>query len=317
MERSHSVVSAMFPTGWVICSSYILSPRRTWAEAFIPLWILEFLVTVAFYLAVQGAFILKYTILKHIRFIIYLGMLSVVYTKSETMKRDKIITFVCLGPKTPEELDPEEKEAFREVLREIRALQIWFGTTMVLLVLLEILIVLRLQGVITVSWYIVLLPLIVLQVFYIGYSIRKAPLQWRSENVVQEKDWRYLKEKDFWLYLFDEIKWRVLILITLLLVAAVADGTLQTSYFLAILPLLIGAGLKILWAAFHPVEMPEADPESGGQAEKKKRTCTIPLGQILCITGPWLVMVCLAAAKLDDMNAFSAFIIFIPIFVVS
>ena len=224
-----------------------------------------------------------------------------------------------IGPKAPEQLDPEEKEAFKEVLREIRALQIWFGTTMVLLVLLEILIVLRLQGVITISWYIVLLPLIVLQVFYIAYSIRKAPLQWRSENVVQEKDMRYLKEKEFWVYLFNETKWRLLILLTLLLVAAVADGMLQVSYFVAIVPLLVGACAKILWAAFHPPEgmEQERDPETGGVKDKTKPCCTIPLGQILCITGPWLVMVCLAAAKLDDMQAFSAFIIFIPIFVVS
>ena len=54
VERRNGIVRPTF----VLCVIHVLIKiacyDRTWAEAFIPLWILQFLVTVGFYFAVQG-----------------------------------------------------------------------------------------------------------------------------------------------------------------------------------------------------------------------------------------------------------------------
>lgn len=183
---------------------------------------------------------------------------------------------------------------------------------------------LQLQEVVSWSWFVVLLPGIVLELFYIGFSCFRAPKAWKSQyHVVEtESDRMYFKEKSFWILLLNAVKWRVLILLSFLLIASVADGSIDTTFFIGILPLLVGAVLKIIWSALHPLDLDEIDPETGQvlqptEEEKKSNNCAIPWAQILCVTGPWVVMLCLAAAKLDDMSAFSAFIIFIPVFVVS
>jgi len=50
-------------------------------------------------------------------------------------------------------------------------------------------------------------------------------------------------------------------------------------------------------------------------SDQPKQGVGFPVGYLCCITGPALIMLCLTAAKLDDSDQFSAFLIFLPLFV--
>jgi len=74
---------------------------------------------------------------------------------------------------------------------------------------------------------------------------------------------------------------------------------------------LVGIILKFLYVWAEGIEHPEADQQN----EDEKNQPSFPLSYLCCVTGPALLVLCLAAAKLDDPNTFSAFIIFLPLWI--
>jgi len=142
---------------------------------------------------------------------------------------------------------------------------------------------------------------------------------------------KVLADYKFWLYAIDNVKVSLCLFVTSILVGVVADwNDLSKTFFVAAIPLLIligGALIASLYVAMFmadKVEKPATEEAQTDQGDAAQKAAQDSAGSTVCgATIAWvfkygmlLIVVCTMAAKLTDINAFSAFAIFSPVFAV-
>lgn len=223
---------------------------------------------------------------------------------------------------TPEQeasMDDEFKAAFAESRRITGVL----GLSLFLIVVLEVLATLKLQGCLELPWAIVISPWVFLEFFNIAWRASRA----RSEYDAPSEFNTGSKPEHFSTYVLESIWWGVVRLLTAILVAARAQDVLTGSWILCLIPLTVGALVRIRVAFIRTkakaarrgdVDSEAANagnPDANGQQERDSMEdpdMPRPIKvAFICLV---LVMAYLIAGKLDGAG-YSSMIIFVPIFI--
>ncbi|CAK9026554.1 DnaJ protein homolog (DNAJ-1) [Durusdinium trenchii] len=282
----------------------------SWAVAFIPLWVLEVLLFVSFTSQVRQP---------------------------------------PLNTDDPD-LDAEARKMWRDnenMLNKLRAFATFF---FVLQLLFQIFIALRLDGTVDWSWYAVFAPFMVFCALVILMRAMSAPDVYRAmRKDLQFKDveeqrkeapcTKLLTDPVFILFFINSIKWTLVMFITAFLIPFVAEHNEENlddkSFYLAAIPVFIVIFIALLVDVFMYYSSgkgkkkpgaQQGDAEQGGQGgntQEQNREASEEPKSVLAVVIAWLckyafllIVVCTGASKLTDINAFSAFAIFSPIFFV-
>lgn len=163
----------------------------------------------------------------------------------------------------------------------------------VVLIIQEAVIAGKLEDHIQAVWFLVLVPYVLLEMLWL--YMRVYPMLGNVSGLIPT--------------LVPVLWWGILRLITVFLLAAKADQEVRCSYMLCLLPLMIGGGLKVIWAFCQRQPLPttdEEEPSTGGSA-----VCGA------CFTiAAWLSILMLAAGKMDG-STYSAFLVFLPFFLIA
>lgn len=220
------------------------------------------------------------------------------------------------GPEDAEvDADAESRAMLRDDRFALNKLRFWFMFNTVLLLVFEVLFVMQLHSRGVGDWFIVIAPLLVFEVFNMLWTAAATPAQWLDMfHVGQTTTPGMYHSASLWMMIFSNIKWHVLRIITVCLAAWQADeGTSHSvSWFVVIAPLLVGIGVSCLSSVCAPLPPPSPSPQ--GEEEERAPSRTGRFCGWLCTSAPVLIMLTVAAAKLDG-GSFSAFMIWIPLFV--
>lgn len=283
----------------------------SWFIPFIPLYILELLITIGF-LAFNRQPSLK-----------------------SKMEADSL-------------LDQEAKDAHYARQKEHNRLSVFYFTHLIPLVVFEILVPLRLDFTLTCSWFIAFIPLMIFAILLMisasfavfpAYTSLDPDFHRPDENesgeepkITKEQRNKVLSNPYFWLFALDYLKWSIGLFITCFLIPYVADANLkgqQITYWIAAIPYLIIIGAKLLskWVVVYlkkksgvdstneEINVNSSSEENQEQKdETPKPSYCAEFVAWLCTYGFILIIVTTAAAKLTDISSFSAFAIFSPLF---
>ncbi|GBG34631.1 DnaJ protein-like [Hondaea fermentalgiana] len=270
------------------------SKPYAWAVAFIPLWVLEVLVTVIF---------------------------------AEQVRQEPL-------DKSDPEVDDDVRAMWNENERVFNRLRIEFGIKMGLVLIFEIFLVLQLDEVVDWSWYVVLLPMMLYNAINIVLRLLVVPDEYRAahagESGVDPAQLEHdlpmsslLSRPDFYLTAILSVKWSVVLLATSVLCGFVGEYNAEhldvtKSFYIAASPILGVIGLALAILLVFRVVSPSTSPEDEEIEQKGcARATSIMIGttlEWLLKYGLLLIVVCTAASKLTDVNSFSAFAIFSPVF---
>jgi len=213
-----------------------------------------------------------------------------------------------------DEEDPEAAMAYRKFKKEINFFRLQSFVTHLLSLSFQILLILRLEAVFTASWIIVICPWLALEVWSLLLRIYFAPVAWvmadpqgATEAANQAK-----RSPRFWLFLIGNLQLGFFRLLTFILVAARADaGAYENavSWWLVFLPLYISL---VLWVALPCLERRVRKRRSLLSEEEENQGSSIAAKGCGAIV--WLIMIFLAAGKLEVGGAYSAAWVFSPIF---
>jgi len=196
-----------------------------------------------------------------------------------------------------------------------RVTKISFLLANTLAVVAEILLALRLEGDIEWRWIGVLMPFILMQLLFLltkAFWSRSASLDPASE----EPKTRWMI---YWTFAHS-LWWGLLRFLTLILLAARADMWFDGSWNLCFIPMFIGAAIMLLSPCLRATVArvhANIDIESGQDGftqEYRNREVTNGIAWACSFVTVFLFMVCCGASKLDENNI-SAFVVFLPIFV--
>eukprot|EP00434_Breviolum_minutum_P040785 symbB.v1.2.036261.t1/scaffold5077.1/size31199/4 len=210
--------------------------------------------------------------------------------------------------------DPEAAMAYRKFKKEINFFRLQSFVTHLLSLSFQILLILRLEAVFTASWVIVICPWLALEVWSLLLRIYFAPVAWviadpqgATEAANQAK-----RSPRFWLFLIGNLQLGFFRLLTFILVAARADAEAYenaVSWWLVFLPLYISL---VLWVALPCLERRVRKRRSLLSEEEENQGSSIAAKGCGAIV--WLIMIFLAAGKLEVGGAYSAAWVFSPIF---
>jgi hypothetical protein len=194
------------------------------------------------------------------------------------------------------ELDEEERAAKEESQRQVKCTLSLAICMLFLLMVQQVVFALRLQGNISGSWFLIFVPYYILECFYISGRVYIKLM--RSAEVENPSSVRMLPP----------FLWLFLRLATVMLVAAKADELLTISWILTVLPLIVGAGARFSWSCFLSLSRTQ---DVYSEATEGKGSGNV-VGTF-CTLASWLVVVLLAALKMDG-RTYSAFYVFLPYF---
>lgn len=217
----------------------------------------------------------------------------------------------------PDEEDPEAARIHTKLKKEVRLLRFQSCVTHALLISFEILLILRLEGVMTASWVVVISPWLALEVWWFLFRLYVSPVAWAlsdpqaaTEAGVAQAEVK--RTPLFWLFLVGYLQAGVFRFLTSILISARAnaDGHPHAvSWWLVFLPLYFSV---VLFVAIPCVEravkrrrqrhlLRQEEDNPGSVAAKG------------CVATVWLMMLWLATGKFDG-GAYSAAWVFSPIF---
>lgn len=217
----------------------------------------------------------------------------------------------CVVPEPPqgdeEEWGEDERTKFTQQKKEHHWLRFEGFVFSGLLLLFQLLLLLRLEDDISVSWFVVMLPWILLEVWWVVLKVMVAPVQWTRADARAAAEalvnagtvWKSLK---FWCFLLSFVQLGAMRLVAVLLLAECADSG-STSWWIAPVPLYVAAAFSIIKAA---VDACGSSPQPNSGPAMVATSLSV---------AAWLTMVLLAVGKLDGGN-YSAGLVFSPIFAV-
>jgi len=240
----------------------------------------------------------------------------------------------CMDVPPPKEdeadWDDEAKAMYKEQKAQMLVTKLSSGFVIVLYMLLQLFVALQLEGAISWSWFCVLLPWATLEVYFLVWRIVGARSTWAMADPKAAMEATLLggsgHSVKFYKFLAAQLGWGLVRIATFVLVAARADGRFKGSWFLCLIPAIVAGSLVVAsaWARDREGKL-KSDQESQdrtasleeGQAAPNEEvatqdeTCTA-----CCSVGFWLFMLCVAAGKMDG-GKYSAFLVFLPIFIVA
>mmetsp|Transcript_44561 Transcript_44561/g.105611 ORF Transcript_44561/g.105611 Transcript_44561/m.105611 type:complete len:471 (+) Transcript_44561:84-1496(+) len=227
------------------------------------------------------------------------------------------------APDDDEELDDEMKKLYEERVGQARDIRFAGGAILLYLMVAEILIALKLQGVMHISWFLVLLPWAFIEMTLLYVHVRRAPAYYIATLAPQmqaaaeaEGVW---KSQAFWPFLLRATWWGCLRLLTYFLVAARGDKVIHCSWVVCVIPFTVAQVIQVTKACWRPTRRSgqNGDQETGGgeaaQDEADEEGGPAEGCFSCCIASFWLIMFYCAAYKLDGAQV-SAFLVFSPIF---
>lgn len=249
-----------------------------WAISFIPMWIFQFL--------------------------------GLVFT----------IAFMRVPPPSPQEQaewDDDMSQMHKEKRRMARNNR-WSGSVVILLLIsFEVFLALRLEGTVDWSWYIVALPLILLESILGCMAVSTARAKWVQMMVITAA-LQVQKPPPFFCVALQVVAWRLLRIIAYFMASAKADGEISASWYVCLIPVFVGSFMKITLSCLekclydarqrHRREM-GIPPEAGPQEERG-----MGVSGACCVVGFWLFMACFGASRLDG-TWYSSFVILLPLFI--
>mmetsp|Transcript_27078 Transcript_27078/g.62621 ORF Transcript_27078/g.62621 Transcript_27078/m.62621 type:complete len:449 (+) Transcript_27078:103-1449(+) len=234
-----------------------------------------------------------------------------------------LLCFVCACVHAPPlDADDEADEELRRMHQERsgQAREIRFAGSAILLYLMvaELLIALKLQGSLHISWFLVLLPWAFIEFTLLVVHVRRAPARFLAANVEAaasaEADGGYWKSMAFWHSLVKTV-WGVCArMLTYILVAARGDHILQCSWLVCVIPLTVGEMIQVGQACSRSYARGRTETEetAGGDHDDDGGVHVVLCGTCVMATF-WLSMLYCAAFKMDGFHV-SAFLVFSPIF---
>jgi len=192
--------------------------------------------------------------------------------------------------------EEQESEDVEQKKRRIRRFFNIGACIMVLLIVQEAGIAVKLQGIHgfeKASWFLVITPYLVFELFMTYLRVRWTLDAMPGASVAP---------------LLVSLWWGMLRVCTAGLLAAKAEELLSCSYMICLLPLMMGAGFKLLWSCKGVKKEARADNSEEEEPPQGNGFIGVCLGIAV-----WLSTLCLAAAKLDG-DSYSAFVVFIPWF---
>ncbi|CAE7693981.1 DNAJ1, partial [Symbiodinium pilosum] len=213
----------------------------------------------------------------------------------------------CVAPEPPEgdeeEWGEDERQNFKQQKKEARWIHCQGLVVLGLLLSFQILVLLRLEGDITASWFLVMLPGVLLEAWWLVLKVRISPIKWAMTDPVAAAEAHYAgsvwKSRKFWYFMFGFVQLGMMRLIALLLLAECADSG-SMSWWVVPVPLYFSATFRILNAALACGS--SSRPGSG-----------IAMAAAGLAVAFWLTMLLLAIGKLDG-GTYSAGLVFSPLF---
>jgi len=245
------------------------------------------------------------------------------------------------------DVDEEAKMVWKENEQAMNVVRAIVYISVGLALLLQIFLVLQLDGVIQWSWYAVLAPWYVFHLFVMSFRTSRAADYYRQmdeemQNYETEERRKRLPlakllcKPDFYVSSFLSIKWSMVLFLTSVLVAFTAEHNEgaqsdedRISFFFAACPFLFLSAYKLLVGVLafccKTKDLPERETDfeaigtesNAGPTEEDER----PPESLISVVCQWiftygllLVAVTCTAAKLTDIDAVNAFAIFSPFF---
>mmetsp|Transcript_51117 Transcript_51117/g.94604 ORF Transcript_51117/g.94604 Transcript_51117/m.94604 type:complete len:461 (-) Transcript_51117:103-1485(-) len=233
-----------------------------------------------------------------------------------------LLCLVCACVHAPpldaeDEADEELRRMHEERSGQAREIRFAGGAILLYLMVAELLIALKLQGSLQISWFLVLLPWALTESTLLFVYIRRAPGRFAAANPEAagraEAEGGFLKSTAFWQVLVQSV-WGVCIrMLTYVLVAARGDKVIQCSWLVCVVPLTVGEVVQVVQACSRSfargrTEIPAeetGEPDDDGGAYEGCGTCMLATF--------WLSMFYCAAFKMDGFHL-SGFLVFSPIF---
>mmetsp|Transcript_58984 Transcript_58984/g.129253 ORF Transcript_58984/g.129253 Transcript_58984/m.129253 type:complete len:623 (+) Transcript_58984:41-1909(+) len=216
----------------------------------------------------------------------------------------------------PDEEDPEAARTHTKLKKEVRLLRFQSCVTHALLISFEILLILRLEGVMTALWVVVISPWLALEVWWFLFRLYVSPVAWALSDpqAATEAGAAQAEVKRtplFWLFLVGYLQAGFFRFLTSILISARAnaDGHPHAvSWWLVFLPLYFSVALFV---AIPCLERVVKRRRQGLLRQEEDNPG--PVAAKGCVATVWLMMLWLAAGKFDG-GAYSAAWVFSPIF---
>lgn len=216
----------------------------------------------------------------------------------------------------PDEEDPEAARIHTKLKKEVRLLRFQSCVTHALLISFEILLILRLEGVMTASWVVVICPWLALEVWWFLFRIYVSPVAWalsdpQAATEAGATHAEVRRTPQFLLFLVGYLQAGFFRFLTSILISARANAVGHphaVSWWLVFLPLYFSAALFV---AIPCLERVVKRRRQGLLRQEEDNPG--PVAAKGCVAIVWLMMVWLAAGKLDG-GAYSAAWVFWPIF---
>jgi len=169
------------------------------------------------------------------------------------------------------------------------------------------------------SWFVVVLPYIFFELALLVLAVARAPANYEMRKMEASRVKQIVPPPAFGLFVLQSIEWGTLRILVAVLMAARADEVFDASWFLCLIPVMLGGLESILSAVRIKLNFKAEQRKLAAQANQAtQEDIEEPGGGITgacCVVGFWLIMACLAAAKLGGLDL-SAFIVFLPILIV-
>eukprot|EP00435_Cladocopium_sp_Y103_P055240 s8_g18.t1 len=213
-------------------------------------------------------------------------------------------------------IDPEAARIHTKLKKEVRLLRFQSCVTHALLISFEILLILRLEGVMTASWVVVICPWLALEVWWFLFRIYVSPVAWalsdpQAATEAGATHAEVRRTPQFLLFLVGYLQAGFFRFLTSILISARANAVGHphaVSWWLVFLPLYFSAALFV---AIPCLERVVKRRRQGLLRQEEDNPG--PVAAKGCVAIVWLMMVWLAAGKLDG-GAYSAAWVFWPIF---
>lgn len=194
--------------------------------------------------------------------------------------------------------DESDRASAAERKRKVMQVVTASACMVVLLLIQEAAVAAKLQGDTQASWVLVLIPYMAIEVSLIYMQAPMLVESMAGPFVIVAM----MLTSAFW--------WRLLRLCTVALLAAKADDRIGCTWTLCLTPMIVGACCKLLWSC-----RAKDASRATGEAEEQEEDMSSGSGSVVaCLSiAIWLSILLLAAGKLDGRE-YSAFLVFLPFF---
>jgi len=192
-----------------------------------------------------------------------------------------------------EDEEQEERAASDQRKQLVKMVFTIFACIVVLLIFQEMLLAVKLEGHID-SWLLVLIPYLIFETLWLFVRVRVAVAGPPGSVGV---------------LMLPFFAWGVTRFCTWILFVLKADGSIEGSWIVCLIPLMIAVVIRLIWAG-RPV------PPSAPATEEDEPPSSNGFTGICIAMGCWLSILVLAAKKLDGLQI-PAFLVFLPYFLIA